>query len=58
MGDEEREAPEKPGVEDQDHRLQREREKADPEQHDAATGPGYTARPTEEGPEEGTPGTP
>jgi hypothetical protein len=45
-----------PGEEDQDHRLQREREKAGPGQHDDATGPGYTARPSEEGPEPGHPG--
>lgn len=45
-----------PGTEDQEHRLQREREKAAPSDHDDAGGPGYTARPTEEGPEPGRPG--
>jgi hypothetical protein len=45
------------GEESQDRRLQRERKKAPPEQHDAATGPGYTARPTEQEPEEGSAGT-
>jgi hypothetical protein len=46
-----------PGEQDQDQRLQREREKADPEEQDAATGPGYTARPTAEEPEDGESGT-
>lgn len=53
-----RRADEAPEGEDQDRRLQREREKADPEEQDAASGPGYTARPGEDGPEEGSPGTP
>lgn len=43
--------------EDQEHRLQREREKADPKDQDAASGPGYTARPGEDGPEEDPPAT-
>jgi hypothetical protein len=42
-----------PGGQEQDQRLQREREQADPREQDAATGPGYTARPTTEEPEEG-----
>jgi hypothetical protein len=40
-----------PGEEDRERRLQREREEADPREQDAATGPGYTARPSAEGPE-------
>jgi hypothetical protein len=46
-----------PGEEDQQRRLQREREKAGADQQDAASGPGYTARPSEEEPEEGSKGT-
>jgi hypothetical protein len=47
-----------PGEEDQQRRLQREREEADPAEQDAASGPGYTARPSGEGPEdEGSGGT-
>jgi hypothetical protein len=45
-----------PGTEDQEHRLQREREKAPPSDHDDATGPGYTARPSGEEPEPGDDG--
>lgn len=38
--------------EHQDHRMQRERKRASREEHDAASGPGYTARPTDEEPED------
>jgi len=38
---------------DQERRLQEEREKAHPSDHDDAAGPGYTARPTDEEPEPG-----
>ncbi len=37
----------------QERRLQEEREKATAGEHDDAAGPGYTARPTDEEPEEG-----
>ena len=43
--------------EDQDRALHRERQKADTAERDAAQGPGYTARPSEEGPEDEGPRT-
>jgi hypothetical protein len=40
--------------ESQEERIERKRREAGDEERDAAAGPGYTARPTEQEPEEGS----
>lgn len=42
--------------ESQEERIERERREAGDEERDAADGPGYTARPSEQEPEEGSAG--
>lgn len=53
-----RDRPDGESGDDQERRLHEEREKAGADEHDAAGGPGYTARPSDEGPEEGADGAP
>jgi hypothetical protein len=42
------------GDESQEERIERTRREAGDEERDSADGPGYTARPTEQEPEEGS----
>ncbi len=44
--------------ESQEQRIERERREASDEERDSADGPGYTARPTDEEPEEDAPPRP
>lgn len=54
-GDQDRRAAEEAAEHERRRRTQRQREEADPAEHDAASGPGYTARPSGEDADEEPP---